>query len=88
MDWTEFRRRMLRHCVWMAVMGQREYALWAAAQYEADSLGVLEGLHAKVLQVLEKREAASENRTSIPPGIAQPEPQERAALGGNTRSEG
>ena len=87
-DYPAYKKRMLAHILWMVDMGHEQYAIATAAQYERDSFGALEGLHAKVLQVLEKREAASEDRASIPPGQPQPKPQERAALGSNARSEG
>jgi len=54
MDWTEHRRTMLRHCLWMAGISPA-YALSAARLYEDQSCGVLEGLAQKVHDAIEKR---------------------------------
>lgn len=61
-DYPAYKKRMLAHCLWMVDMGQEQYAIAAAAQYERDSFGALEGLHAKVLEVLAAR------KTNSPPG--------------------
>ncbi len=54
MDLTAHRQRMLRHCLWLANSDQA-YAKWAANQYEQQSHGVLDGLHARVVQTIDKR---------------------------------
>ncbi|MBP9149238.1 MAG: hypothetical protein KBG00_10700 [Rhodoferax sp.] len=54
MDIAAHRQRMLRHCLWLANQDPA-YAKWAAKQYEQQSDGVLEGLHARVVQTIEKR---------------------------------
>lgn len=61
-DYIAHKRKMLAHCLWMAEMGHVEYAKATAAQYERDSFGALEGLHAKVLETLKKQPPAT------PPG--------------------
>lgn len=54
MDYATHRQRMLRHCLWLANVDQ-QYAKWAAGQYEQQSHGVLDGLHARVVQTIDKR---------------------------------
>jgi len=67
MDWTEHRRTMLRHCLWMAGISPA-YALSAARKYEADSYGVLEGLAQKVEEAIErhKERVNADRDASIP----------------------
>lgn len=50
---------MLAHILMLHDIGQVEFALHSAARYEAESCGVLEGLHAKVLEVLAARKTNS-----------------------------
>ncbi len=45
---------MLRHCLWLANL-DIAYAKWAARQYEQQPDGVLDGLHARVVQTIDKR---------------------------------
>lgn len=54
MDIQAHKKRVLIHCMEMAKLDER-YAIWAAEQYEIKSSGMLDGLHAKVLELREKR---------------------------------
>lgn len=54
MDIQAHKKSLLIHCMAMAKLDKR-YAIWAAEQYEIKSCGMLDGLHAKVLELLEKR---------------------------------
>ena len=54
MDIQSYKKRVLIHCMEMAKLDER-YAIWAAEQYEIKSCGMLDGLHAKVLELREKR---------------------------------
>jgi flagellar biosynthesis chaperone FliJ len=54
MDWQPYRQQMLRHCLSMARLDER-YAIWAAGDYESKSYGVLDGLQARVKELIEKR---------------------------------
>jgi len=54
MDFTIHRQKVLKHCLWLANSDQA-YAKWAAREYERHSDGVLEGLHTRVVQAIEKR---------------------------------
>lgn len=56
---------ILRHCLWMAQVDP-EYAIWAAAQYEARNPVLLKNLEAKVRQ--EVRRSASQSRSAPSPG--------------------
>lgn len=48
------RQRMLKHCLWLA-NHDPTYAKSAALGYEADSYGLLEGLHKKVTEIIDKK---------------------------------
>ena len=54
-DYEAHKRAMYRHCRLLISLGQQEYVLVMAARWEQESHGVLEGLHAKVVQVIEKQ---------------------------------
>jgi len=53
-DEAEFRKRLLKHCLWLANSDQ-DYAKWAAKEFERQSAGVLEGLHARVVQTIDRK---------------------------------
>jgi len=61
LDYANHRKRMLRHCLWMANSDQ-DYAKWAARRYEQESNGVLEGLHARVVQTIDQQISELENQ--------------------------
>lgn len=48
------RQRMLKHCLWLANF-DIGYAKSAAKNYEAESYGLLEGLHKKVTEIIDKK---------------------------------
>lgn len=54
MNEPDFRKRILKHCLWMANSDQA-YAKWAAREYERHSDGILEGLHARVVQTIDRK---------------------------------
>ena len=58
MDIQAHKKSLLIHCMAMSKLDKR-YAIWAAEQYEIKSCGMLDGLHAKVLELLEKRNEQS-----------------------------
>lgn len=61
MDFQAHKKRVLIHCMSMAKT-QKQYAISAAEWYEVNSCGLLTGLHAKVLELLEKRSESGKDR--------------------------
>lgn len=53
MDYAAHRRRVLKHCLWLANFDMN-YARWAAKRYELDSDGVLTGLCDRIEQTIAK----------------------------------
>jgi hypothetical protein len=55
-DATETMRSTLRHCLWLAARDEG-YAIWAAADYERKSAGLLKGLADKVQGAIARHHA-------------------------------
>lgn len=48
------RQRMLKHCLWLDNF-DTDYAKTAAKHYEAESYGLLVGLHEKVCEIIDNK---------------------------------
>lgn len=69
MDYAAHRQQMLKHCLWLVNLDQ-SYAKWAARRYEQQSDGVLDGLYARVVQTIDKRNQQLDQPPQPPTGEA------------------
>ena len=59
-DVSAHRKTMLAHCISLIDRAGKEYALWAAQDYESKSEGVLQGLRARIVKEIEQRRMKGE----------------------------